>query len=196
EEAKMLFDGRLDITIGGKPITPQQAINMAYSNAYTNHTVGLMMTDDRRDKFSTVEAINAMEKLNLAIMDSSYYKKPIEKIFPNATITTIKSPRDFFKNQYPDIDAFVFSAEAGSAWAMLYPAYSSIVPKGLKLKAPVGFGLPKGQFDFTQYINTWLHLKEENAYLQSVYDYWILGLNPEAKKPRWSVIRNVFGWEI
>ncbi len=196
EEAQMLLDGRLDIMIGGKAITPQRAIDMAFSNAYTNHSAGLMMTDARRDKFSSLEVINAMEELNLAILDSAYYKKTIEKIFPNATLTTINNPRDFFRGKHPDIDAFVFSAEAGSAWAMLYPAYSSIIPKGLKLKAPVGFGLPKGQFDFTQYINTWLQLKKDNAYLDGVYDYWILGLNPEAKKPRWSVIHNVFGWDI
>jgi len=192
----MLADGRLDITVGGKAITPERAIDMAFSDAYTNHTAGLMMKDSLRDKFSNMEAINAMENLNLAVLDSAYYKKSIKKLFPNATLTTIKNAREFFKNKHPDIDAFVFSAEAGSAWAMLYPAYSSIIPKGLKLKAPVGLGLPKGQFDFTQYINTWLQLKEDNAYLKGVYDYWILGLNPEAKKPRWSVIRNVFGWEI
>jgi Na+/H+-dicarboxylate symporter len=196
EEAQLLLDGRLDITVGGKAITPQRALNIAFSDAYTNHTAGLMMKDALRDKFSNIETINEIDKLNLAVLDSVYYKKAIERMFPNATLTTIKSPRAFFKNKHPDIDAFVFSAEAGSAWAMLYPAYSSVVPKGLNLKAPVGFGLPKGQFDFTQYINTWIQLKKDNVYMQKIYDYWILGLNPEAKKPRWSVIRNVFGWEI
>ncbi|GMR16915.1 MAG: cation:dicarboxylase symporter family transporter [Gammaproteobacteria bacterium] len=196
EEIQMLFDGRLDITVGGIAITPERAVDMAFSHAYTNHTGGLMMTDAKRDKFSDMESINAMEKLNLAVLDSAYYKKSIAKIFPNATLTTIKTPREFFMNKHPDIDAFVFSAEAGSAWAMLFPAYSSVVPKGLKLKAPVGFGLPKGQFDFTQFINTWILLKKDNAQLDGIYDYWILGLNPEAKKPRWSVIRNVFGWDI
>ena len=196
EEAQMLLDGRLDITIGGKTITPRRALNLAFSDPYTNHTAGLMVTDARRDEFSNIIKVKSMENLNLAILNSIYYKKTAQKIFPNATFTTIESPRDFFKGKYPDVDAFVYSAEAGSAWAMLYPAYSSVVPKGLKLKAPVGFSLPKGQFDYTHYINTWIKLKKENAYLQRVYDYWILGKDPEAKKPRWSVIRNVLGWEI
>jgi len=194
--AQMLLDGRLDIIVGGKAITPAGALNKAFSDSYTSHTAGLMVTDARRDDFSSVNKIKAMKDLNLGILDSIYYRKPIQEMFPNATFTTLESPRKFFKGQQPDIDAFFYSTEAGFAWAMLYPAYSSIVPKGLKLKAPVGFSLPKGQFDFTHYINTWLDLKRENAYLQRVYDYWILGENPKAKKPRWSVMRNVLGWGV
>jgi ABC-type amino acid transport substrate-binding protein len=196
EEAQMLLDGRLDITIGGKAITPRRALNLAFSDPYTSHTAGLMVTDARRDLFSNINRVKSMENLNLGILNSIYYKKTVQEMLPNATFTTIESPRDFFKGKYPDVDAFIYSAEAGSAWAMLYPAYSSVVPKGLKLKAPVGFSLPKGQFDYTHYINTWIKLKKENAYLQRAYGYWILGKDPKAKKPRWSVIRNVLGWEI
>jgi len=77
---------------------------------------------------------------------------------------------------------------------MLYPEYSVVVPKGLSLKAPAGLTLPKGQLDYVQFINTWLQLKEENGQLKLIYDYWILGENPKAKKPRWSVMKDVLGW--
>ena len=43
-------------------------------------------------------------------------------------------------------------------------------------------------------MNTWLKLKKENGLQKKVYDYWILGKNPEAKKPRWSVMKDVLGW--
>jgi len=130
------------------------------------------------------------------MLDVSYYKNLIQEMFPNAKLTTVEGPRKYFKGKYPDVDTFVFPAEAGSAWAMLYPAFTSVVAKDVKLKAPVGYALPKGQQDYVQFINTWLQLKKENMYLQSVYDYWILGKDPKAKKPRWSVIRNVFGWDL
>jgi len=54
--------------------------------------------------------------------------------------------------------------------------------------------LPKGQLDYVQYINTWLKLKKENGLQEKVYDYWILGKNPKAKQPRWSVMKDVLGW--
>ena len=196
EEPQQLADGSVDITVGGRAITPERAINVAFSDPYTYHTAGFVLLDKRREEFSELETINEMKQLNLGVGVNPYYIKMVRDLFPHATLTPIESPRKYFKGNYKDVDAMVFSAEAGAAWAMLYPEYSSIVPKGLKLKAPVGLTLPKGQHDYVQFINTWLKLKEGNGYQQKVYSYWILGQNPKAKKIRWSVVRNVFGWNI
>jgi Na+/H+-dicarboxylate symporter len=190
-----LSDGTVDITLGGWAITPRRALGIAFTESYTHHTVGIVVKDARRDAFSTLEDINAMEDLNLAVPDSAYYKKSIEKFFPNASLKPIKNPREFFKGKHTDVDAFVFSTESGSAWAMLYPEYTAVVPKGLRLRAPVSLALPKEQQAYTQFMNTWLKLKKDNGYLDTVYNFWILGDNPSAKKPRWSVIRDVLGWQ-
>jgi ABC-type amino acid transport substrate-binding protein len=88
----------------------------------------------------------------------------------------------------------IFSAEVGSAWTLLYPDYSIVVPDGIRTRLPVSFGLPQGQSDYLTFMNTWLLLKEQNGFRQKVYDYWILGQNPAAIKPRWSVLRDVLGW--
>ena len=64
------------------------------------------------------------------------------------------------------------------------------------MQAPVGFALPKGKVEFAQFMNTWLKLKKFNGYQQMLYDHWILGKNPKNKKRRWSVVHDVFGWDI
>lgn len=196
QEPQMLSDGGLDIIIGGRTITPLRALDVNFSDSYSQHTIGFMVADSSRDKFSSAYKIGMIDGLNLGILDVVYYKKALQEKFPNAKLTTVESPRKYFQGKYPDVDAFVYSAEAGFAWAMLYPDYSSVVAKGLKSIAPIGFVLPKGQLAFVQFMNTWLRLKKESSYQQQVYDYWILGKNPKAKQPRWSVIRNVFGWDI
>jgi ABC-type amino acid transport substrate-binding protein len=154
----------------------------------------LIIPDARREAFGSMAKINNMKHLRLGMLRSDYYVKNIGKQFFNATIVPVDTPRDFFKSTKNDVDALVFSAESGSAWTMLYPQYSTVVPKGLQLRAPVAFRLPKHQMEYTQFINTWLQLKKENGYIDKVYGYWILGKNPKAKKIRWSVIHNVFGW--
>jgi Na+/H+-dicarboxylate symporter len=191
---QLLVDGSLDATIGGLAITPNRALHVAFSNSYIHHTVGLMMLDARRKEFSRLTEINKMEQLNLGVINSAYYKDSIQKILPNAKLTEVSSPREYFKGKYKKLDAFIYPAETGSAWAMLYPEYAVVVPKGLKLKAPAALTLPKGQLDYVQFINTWLQLKEENGQLKLIYDYWILGENPKAEKPRWSVMKDVLGW--
>jgi len=193
-ESHMLLDGRVDIIVGGRAITPVRALDVAFSDSYTYHSVGLMVTDDKADEFADMDMINAMTELKLGYLSNPYYMKAVREMFPQATLTAVQNPRTFFRGNHDHLDAYVYSAEAGSAWCMLYPEYSSIIPRGLTLKAPVGFKLPRGQLDYVQFINTWLNLKEENGFQQDVYNYWILGQNPQAKKQRGSVLHNVLGF--
>ncbi len=192
--AQMLQDGRVDLVIGGRVITPKRALDVAFSDSYTHHSVAFIVGDAKREEFATLGGVKRMESLTLGMLSGSYYRKAILEIFPKAKLVTVASPRSFFKGQVTNVDAFVYSAEAGSAWTMLYPEYATVVPKGLMLKAPVAFNLPKGQLEYGQFLGTWLKLKNANGYIDKVYDYWILGENPKARKPRWSVIRDVFGW--
>lgn len=194
EGPKMLEDGRIDIIVGGRIITPMRALDVAYSDHYIQKTVAFLVRDSSRDEFSTVENIRLIKDLNIGLEESAYYRNIIAEMFPNATLTTVDGPRKYVKGGYPDLDAMTYSAEAGSAWAMLYPDYTSVVAKGLKIKIPVAFSLPKGEQDFTLFLNTWLLLNKEVGHEKKIYDYWILGISPDAETPRWSIMRNVLGW--
>lgn len=196
DEAKLLSNGSIDMSIGGHVITPMRALNVAFSDSYTYHTAGLLLNDSRRDEFSELSAIKEMPNLHLGVGTTKYYQEMIKQHFPDATLTEIgkDNVRNFLKGKYPDVDALVFSTEAASAWAMLYPNYSAIIPKGVSLRAPVGFVLPKGQLGYVHFINTWLKLKKENGFEQQVYNHWILGENPQAIQPRWSIMSDVLGW--
>jgi Na+/H+-dicarboxylate symporter/ABC-type amino acid transport substrate-binding protein len=194
EGPKMLEDGRIDIIVGGRIITPMRALDVAYSDQYIQKTVAFLVRDSSRDEFSTVENIRLIKDLNIGLEESAYYRNIIVEMFPNATLTTVDGPRKYVKGGYPDLDAMTYSAEAGAAWAMLYPDYTSVVAKGLKIKIPVAFALPKGEQDFTLFLNTWLLLKKEAGYEKKIYDYWILGISPDAETPRWSIMHDVLGW--
>ncbi|PHR84098.1 MAG: sodium:dicarboxylate symporter [Colwellia sp.] len=194
QEAELLKNGALDIIIGGHTITPMHALEVLFSDAYTYHTAGLLINDSKRDDFTDLYSIRAMKEPNIGVGNNKYYQRITEDYFPNAKITEISDIRLFLKGKYPEVDAVLHSAEVASAWSMLYPEFSAIIPKGLKFKAPVALILPKGQNDYANFINTWLKLKKDSGFQQKVYDYWILGKNPKAKKPRWSVMKDVLGW--
>ena len=192
--AELLADGSVDIIIGGLTITPKRALEVTFSDPYSFHTLGLLVNDAKRDEFSDLYKIQAMDMLNLGMGKNKYYQDIVKEYFPNAQLTEVTKVRKFLKGGYEGVDALIFSTEAASAWAMLYPNYSAVIPKGLRFRAPVAFVMPKAQLDYVQYMNTWLKLKKENGFQEKVYDYWILGKNPKAKKPRWSVMKDVLGW--
>ncbi len=193
---QMLSDGRIDIVIGGFAITPVMALEVTYTRPYIYHTAGIVVRDKFRDEFSTMDKINAMDKLTLAMPDNDYYNPIIREYFPHAEQLPVHNAREYFKGMYKEADAFIYSVEAGSAWSMLYPEYTVLVPQGLKIKVPAAFVLPKGQLAYAEFLNTWLSLKKDNGFMDKVYQYWILGIDPKKKEPRWSVVRNIFGWDI
>ena len=196
KKAEMLSDGRVDIVIGGHAITPKGALKVTFTNPYLHHTAGVIVLDSLRDEFSTIDKINGMKNLTIAVLNSVYYNKKVKKYFPHAKQITVSNAREYFKGMHKEADALVYSTESGSAWSILYPKYTALVPKGLKLTVPAAFVLPKGESAYAEYINTWLNLKKDNGFMDEVYNYWIMGINPEKKKTRWSVVHNVFGWDI
>jgi hypothetical protein len=46
-----------------------------------------------------------------------------------------------------------------------------------------------------RFLSTWIELKKRDGTIQALYDHWILGKDAKAKAPRWSILRNVLGWE-
>ncbi len=194
-EDKMLQDGRIDIAVGGNSITPIGARTAVYSSPYMVNTAGVVVLDKYRDEYQSLDMIKERDVLTLAVPDVAYYLRVAKEYFPNAEILPLKNIREYFKGKVK-ADALLYSVEIGSAWCILYPKYTALVPHGLKFKVPIAFKLPKKEYDWVFYINNWLELKKDGGFLERSYHYWIMGHNPKEKKPRWSVLRNVFGWDI
>ncbi len=192
----MLNDGRVDILVGATVVTPENALNVSYTQTYIRHSAGIVVPDHFRDEASSLATINKIENLHLAIPASDYYRRIAKQYFPHATLTEVANPREYFKGMYKETNGYLYSVEVGSAWSMLYPEYTVLIPKGLKIKIPAAFALPKGQIFYAEYLNTWLALKRDNGFQDKIYQYWILGNDPKKKEARWSVLHNVLGWNI
>ena len=85
-------------------------------------------------------------------------------------------------------------AERGSAWTLLYPQFSVVVPEPGVLRIPLAYALSTHDQEFGTFINTWIQLKRRDGTIDDLYQYWILGRNAAPRRPRWSVIRNVLHW--
>ena len=127
-------------------------------------------------------------------MVNEYYLERVKRMLPNARATLIGGVEPFLKGELPQVDALLYSAEAGSAWTFLYPQNAVVVPQGLRTKVPTGFMIPLNNERFYDFINTWLELKLKNGQIADAYDRWILGEGVQDQAPRWSVIRDVLHW--
>ncbi|WP_370980002.1 cation:dicarboxylate symporter family transporter [Agaribacterium sp. ZY112] len=192
-----LNNGTIDLLLGGITITPLRATQINFTEAYTYHSIGLVVKDKRREEFRERSDILEMEGLRLGMPKARYFQSPIHELFPNAERITVAGPRNFFKGgEDESVDAFVYSAEVASAWTVLYPEYTVVIPEGVNMKAPVVFALPKQDISWLIYMNTWLSLKRDGGAIEPIYNHWILGRDPQKVTRRWSVAEDVFGWNL
>ncbi len=100
----------------------------------------------------------------------------------------------YLEGEAPQADALLYTAEAGSAWTLIFPGYTVVVPTGLDIKIPTAFMIPAGSERYLNFMDTWLELKRKNGQIAEAYDRWILGQGASKRQPRWSVIRDVLHW--
>ncbi|WP_256872965.1 cation:dicarboxylate symporter family transporter [Candidatus Entotheonella palauensis] len=191
---EQLNSGYCDIIMSGMAITPHRAQRIAFSQPIYDATVAFIVKDHRRDDFNSRNAVKSLKSLRIAIPNIPYYIAIVEQYLPQADVIPLQSIKAFFEQNSDTFDALVYSAEAGSAWTLLHPAYSVAIPQPDVLAAPIAYGMARGDEEMVDLINNWLLLKRKIQTVQSLYDYWVLGKNTVPETPRWSVIRNVLHW--
>ena len=191
---KELEQNKFDVVIGGMIANPERLTKANFSEPYMNITNAVVVQDYRRHEFKNWRSID--EKLNIRLGVVGEKRAEVAKrILPNTDIVLLETYREFFTDNPKGVDALAISAEAGSAWTIIYPSYSVVVPEP-HIKAHAGLIMPLGGSDFENFVDDWLKLKRTSGFIDKLYDKWILGKGEEQKKPRWSIGRDVLGlWE-
>jgi Na+/H+-dicarboxylate symporter/ABC-type amino acid transport substrate-binding protein len=187
-------EGYCDIIMSGTVITPERAQAVAFSAPYMDVTLAFVVKDHRLEEFSSREALRHLKAPRLGVPNLPYYINKVQHFLPQATVVPLDSITEFFEGKGEELDAVLYSAEGGSAWSLLHPAYTVAIPQPGVLKGPVAYPLPRGDRELADFINIWIELKKRDRTIDTLYDYWILGKNAVPKQPHWSVIRNVLHW--
>jgi ABC-type amino acid transport substrate-binding protein len=194
ETADVLRNGTIDIVMSGVATTPDRALEMEFSDPYLDQTLAFVVLDHRRGEFSSRSAVQSLRGLVVAVPDLPYLRERVAAYLDEPKLVTVDRPQQFFESRDPDWDALVYSAEAGSAWTLLHPEFSVVVPQPDVVRIPIAFPIAPGNESMRIFVNSWIDLKRRDRTLDRLYDHWILGESAEREKPRWSVIRDVLGW--
>ncbi len=189
---EQLDAGQFDLVAGGLIVNTARLTKLSFSAPYLTITLGLLVHDYLRDELKTWGEIDELPgfRIGLPSKERAYQAK---QFLPETEIVELESYRQFFTGAAPDVDAIAISAEAGSAWTILYPRYAVAIPEP-HLTRPIAITMAQGDRQFLDFINAGLELKKTEGTLDRLYDKWILGKVDEQKEPRWSVIRNVLHW--
>ena len=187
--------GQIDIVMSGLVVTPTRARQWDFSMATMDLTLGLLVRDHERKEFSDFETLRMRKDLSLGLVQGDpAFSRRVQQAMPLANIVEIPSPREFLRENQPEVDAVVYSAEGGSGWTLIYPNFSMVVPDNLQVKVPAAYPLPKGDIEWSRFMSVWVEMKIKNGTVDKLFTHWIGGGGAVSKEPRWSVIRDVLHW--
>jgi ABC-type amino acid transport substrate-binding protein len=193
---ELLRTGAIDVVMT-VPYAVYWIRDVRFSVPHTDGVYAFAARDDRRHEFATLDAVRAHKGLTIGVPVAVEFMQDRIRNYlgpVDAKFVSLPSPREFFEGKRPDIDALLVRAEVGTAWALLHPEYSVIVPQPVLFKAPAGVAMARDSADLADFVNEWLVIQQAAGNIQRAYDYWILGGGAEKKGPRWSILRNVLGW--
>ena len=186
--AGMLDASIVDIIMTGLEVTPDRAGRYTLTDSYLDQTLAFVVPDHRREAFASREAVEKLGRVRVGVLPPPYYRQAIRSYVPQAEILAFASPRDFFTTRRGEAEALLYTAEAGSAWSLIYPDFTVAVPHPDVVSIPLAYAVRNGEPDFLIFVNTWINLKKKEGSVQEFFDYWILGKNAAERKPRWSVL--------
>jgi len=189
-----LSSGYVDLVMGGIPVTPARAATTLFSTSYLDETLALVVRDHDRESFSTWRGIRERTSTTIAVPGLRYYTEELRERLPRARLLVMTDLAAFLAQPDPPADAMMMTAERGSAWTLLYPQFTVVVPEPGLVKVPLAYPISSHDEAFASFINTWIDLKRKDGTIDALYAYWVLGRDAAPPHPRWSIIRNVLHW--
>ncbi len=184
-----LDSGVFDIAMSAVSITYERLRSVDFTDPYMEVTLALVVQDHRRDEFGDGMQDLITGQIKVAAVRGSAYIEPFLAYMPGVEIVEISTRDEFFDEGVAD--AMLASAEQGSAWTLLHPSYTVVILGEDVFRDFIAFAIAKHNANSLIFLNQWLNIAKRGGFAEREYDYWILGKDKKAIKPRWSVIRDV-----
>ncbi len=188
-----LEDRRFDLAASGIYVTDKRLRHLGVSAPYFQSPVALIVRSDKVPNFLSRESIAAQPDLKIAIFEDPVMRRLAARLFPDAQVTVL--PNYDALDDHPEVDAAVWTLEQAKAWSQSRADFAAVVPKDLGGELLFAYLLHQDAVDLRRFVDYWLHLQRASGFHQRQVDHWIDGLVPKSTKPRWSILRNVLGWD-
>ena len=189
-----LSSGQIDIAMSCIASLPDRYFSASYSRPYLDLKLALVVPDHLRELIGgNIKAVWDKE-FKIALVSSHYFASILKQELPNVEIVEIESAEQFFASEEPPADALLLSAEEGAAYTYRYPAYTTVLPAKKRIMIPAAYALPRGETEWSKFIDNWVDLKQKDGTIPQNYEFWMAGGATKSTRPRWSIIRDVLGW--
>ena len=192
--ANHLTQDHCDVVMSGIAASPSLFLQIAFTRAYLELTPALVVPDYARNEVDTIDELRRVKNLRLGVVNDDTLMRLVERRLPTAKAVQIPRVGAFFEAETRPTDGLIISAEAGSAWTLVYPEFQVVLPFKEVTAWPLGYATAPGDDEFLRFLDLWIDLTRDTGVVSRLRDHWILGRTAIPRSPRWSVIRNLLHW--
>ncbi len=188
--ATHLSDGRFDIGMSSIIMNEERLLQMQFTFPYFEDNYILVVPREKRNEFFRLNDVKL--KQDLKIGAGGALLEIAKRNFPEAQIIDTLNTDTLIKGE---CDAFVWSETTAVIWCLSHPDYI-VIDYGNELgRAYFAYPVRQHATDFGFFLNSWLRLKEHSGFKKRMESYWIHGISPKKREPRWSVLHNILHWD-
>ncbi len=200
DAAHLLNVGVCDLYASTMAISPLRIESFTMTAPVYTSSVGFIVPDHARHAFQNWETIRQRgASVRIAIPDNPEAIEFAKSVLPDAVLVPLHSlddQRRLLESGSLSVDAIGSLSEEGAAWALLYPDFTLAVPRPIVF-TPQAIGVARGNASLVEMLDAWITAEKARGTVDALYRYWLLGeAAKSAGPPRWSVLRNVLGWDL
>ena len=184
--SEMIEKGDFDLGMSSIIMSEDRLLQMDFTFAYYEDNNVLIVPRAKKEQYLHLNNILDMKGLRIGAGGEQIVIA--KRRFPNANVINLED-MDLFTQGAADV--ILWSETTAIIWCLSHPDYVSISYGNQIGKSFFAFPFRKHGTDFGFYLNNWLTLKEQSGFKKRMESYWIDGVRPNSRPPRWSILRNV-----
>lgn len=186
ELAHDINEGVFDIGMSSIIMSEERLLKMQFTFPYLEDDNVLVVPRAKKNQFLRLKDARADTTLKIGAGGAQI--EIAKRNFPNAQIIDILSMSLLLNGE---IDALLWSETSAVTWCLSHPDFVVIEYGNQIGKSFFGYPIRQHATDFGFFLNNWLTLKEQSGFKKEMEAYWIHGILPGKREPRWSILRNV-----
>jgi len=183
---KDLWDGKFDIGMCSIIMNESRILEMDFTRPYYEDSIGLIVPLQKKSEYFNLKDVETRKELTIGSEGAGI--EMAKRHFPNAKIISLNDGAVKFSK---GMDAILWSKSTGVIWCLSNPDYTYIDYGDQIGNSYFSYPIRQHATDFSFFLNSWLTLKEQSGFKKEMVSYWIDGLPPSNRPPRWSILKNV-----
>ena len=172
-----LLDGRVDLAAGGIWVTPEKALVVNFSQPYRSGGLSLLARRTKTSlKRAKIEDFNRKE-LRIGFVPRADTENILSKRLPDTSRQSFQNDAEMFTAlRAGAIDAAAVFSSRAALEALQYP--NDFVPPVEPLSSwPQAFALRKNDFNFINFLNSWILIYTQEGWIAERYNYWFKNIS-------------------